>query len=636
MSTKQSKTAHRARRPLRLETFEDRLAPATFYVNTPLDDVTPNNGKFSLREAINKANLTAAADMIVLPAGEYMIEIDGLGENANVSGDFDITKPVTIVGKGAGLTKIDAENRDRVFHVIGAADTPINVNFRGLTIARGNQVYDGGGILLDYANVSLRGCVVTRNTAGGYGGGVAGFNGSSLTMIGTTVDHNWANAGDGGGIWLGEKVTAWSSIITGNTSYESGGGISAGTVNLTDCKVNWNESILRGGGINATAAVTLTRTAVTDNRAGMAGGGVYSGGGVTLTRTTVARNVARDAGGGVRAEGEVWANGCSIHLNLAGGGVSGGGGGISATKAIVLNSTISGNYSGSSGGGILATNVDIKNSSVSGNTASSGGGGGIRALESATLDRSTVSGNRAINIGASGAGGGIYAGSATLAKCTVSDNTAHEGGGGIRADFVAILTDCTVSRNAADWEGGGINATTALLVNTTVSGNRAGGAGGGIRAFGPVSLVHVTVTENIAVAGCGVYHDPAGTDSISVKNSIIARNLAYYFMSIPDVSGEFTSLGHNLIGIADTTSTGFSDGVNGDIVGSLSAPVDPMLGELRFNGGKTQTHALLAGSPAIDKGDNSGAPAFDQRGIRRPRDGNYDGRFIVDIGAFER
>jgi hypothetical protein len=44
----------------------------------------------------------------------------------------------------------------------------------------------------------------------------------------------------------------------------------------------------------------------------------------------------------------------------------------------------------------------------------------------------------------------------------------------------------------------------------------------------------------------------------------------------------------------------------------------------------------LPGSPAIDKGDSANAPATDQRGVSRPRDGDGNGSKVVDIGAFER
>jgi hypothetical protein len=66
---------------------------------------------------------------------------------------------------------------------------------------------------------------------------------------------------------------------------------------------------------------------------------------------------------------------------------------------------------------------------------------------------------------------------------------------------------------------------------------------------------------------------------------------------------------------------------------------DPMLGPLADNGGRTQTHALLAGSPAIDAGELGIAnpPMFDQRGPGFPRivDGNGDTFSVIDIGAYE-
>ena len=73
-------------------------------------------------------------------------------------------------------------------------------------------------------------------------------------------------------------------------------------------------------------------------------------------------------------------------------------------------------------------------------------------------------------------------------------------------------------------------------------------------------------------------------------------------------------------------------------MGTSVNPIDPKLGPLENNGGPTKTHALLAGSPAIDQGDNTGVPATDQRGFgfARKKDGNGDGSLIVDIGAFER
>jgi hypothetical protein len=77
-----------------------------------------------------------------------------------------------------------------------------------------------------------------------------------------------------------------------------------------------------------------------------------------------------------------------------------------------------------------------------------------------------------------------------------------------------------------------------------------------------------------------------------------------------------------------------TNGSNGDLVGSESIPLNPLLGPLANNGGATLSFALLPGSPAIDAGDDSltGPPAnlmFDQRG--QPRKSGAH----VDIGALE-
>jgi hypothetical protein len=58
---------------------------------------------------------------------------------------------------------------------------------------------------------------------------------------------------------------------------------------------------------------------------------------------------------------------------------------------------------------------------------------------------------------------------------------------------------------------------------------------------------------------------------------------------------------------------------------------DPMLGPLADNGGRTRTHALLDGSPAIDAGNNAHNFLYDQRGPGFPRVKGLR----ADIGAYE-
>ncbi len=104
--------------------------------------------------------------------------------------------------------------------------------------------------------------------------------------------------------------------------------------------------------------------------------------------------------------------------------------------------------------------------------------------------------------------------------------------------------------------------------------------------------------------------------TVTMRNTIVAQN------AVRDLVGQFASSGHNLIG--DTTEAGGFDET--DILN-----VDPLLGPLADNGGPTMTMALLPGSPAIDAGDNTDAPDFDQRGPGFPRIVNG----TINIGAFE-
>ena len=73
-----------------------------------------------------------------------------------------------------------------------------------------------------------------------------------------------------------------------------------------------------------------------------------------------------------------------------------------------------------------------------------------------------------------------------------------------------------------------------------------------------------------------------------------------------------------------------------DLVGTTAFPIDPMLEPLSDYGGPTQTMRPLPWSPVINAGDNTDAPATDQRGVGRPRDGDGNGSLVVDIGALER
>ncbi|MEM8642878.1 MAG: CHAT domain-containing protein [Cyanobacteria bacterium P01_G01_bin.54] len=256
------------------------------------------------------------------------------------------------------------------------------------------------------------------------------------------------------------------------------------------------------------------------------------------------------------------------------------------------------------------------------------------------LNETTISGG-SLN----GNGGGIYnRGNVILNNSTVSGNTADPGfgrrGGGIHSDATGTLSlfNSTISGNESNL-GGGINfennAGTLTLTNSTISGNQVTGNGGGIRAQGTVNLTNATIAFNTAdsdnngAGNAGGIYIGGGTYSNTFFNSIIANNTdGSPGSEIPDIDANLSTstVQHNLITrTSGITGTTLSDGINGNIIGQ-----DPLLGSLQNNGGTTQTHALLSGSPAINAGNNSVVSfSLDQAGNLRIFD------TIVDIGAYE-
>lgn len=238
----------------------------------------------------------------------------------------------------------------------------------------------------------------------------------------------------------------------------------------------------------------------------------------------------------------------------------------------------------------------------------------------------------------------VSGGSLTLDRVHVSGNGAFDYGGGIMFDSgTHRIINSTISANSAGGCGGFLNWGGALtVVNSTVSNNTTtdplDGAGGGFcNEGGDTTLRNVTIANNEAfsyVGGGGI----ANYGSLNFGNTIVAGNLGYFAPEIL-TGGGVTSAGYNLVG----DSTGDSNSANIAYQLTDVQNTNPLLGALQNNGGATPTHALLAGSPAIDKGLNSLAVdpfnnsilQTDQRGLARISDADGNGTATVDIGAYE-
>ena len=269
-----------------------------------------------------------------------------------------------------------------------------------------------------------------------------------------------------------------------------------------------------------------------------------------------------------------------------------------------------------------------------------------------TLADSRVSDNS--TAGANAAGGGVHllTGRLTLADSTVSGNSTtgdDADGGGIWIIGDLTLTNSTVSGNSTsgeDADGGGFRsgAGDVTLTNSTVSGNGTLGDaadGGGILAFGDLTLTNSTVAGNrvLRFGSFGGGIDARVSSVLTITNSIVAGNTDIgttpNFRALGGLAVSFSLIGDNTGTTLTEAQT--ADG-NGNLIGSSAAPIDPLLGPLAFNGGPTQTHALLPGSPAIDAGNSS--LVVDQRGVIRgvdlPAAPNVAGGNLADIGSFER
>ena len=374
--------------------------------------------------------------------------------------------------------------------------------------------------------------------------------------------------------------------------------------------------------VSVAGATVLIEGLTLTNGLSASGGGISSGSGSSLALVDVAvtGNQATATGGGLHHVGnELSITGSTFSTNLA----TGNGGAIftdSASLTSITDSTISDNESFDHGGGIYAAGDLLVENSIVELNRSGDFGGGIHTGSSAFVTGSLIDRNAS-----SSRGGGIYVtGGLGLEHTTVVGNVSFLGGG--VADFGAgpsFMSDSTISGNLGADEGGGLYkgvAGSTTLINVTIAGNDA--------------------AEGAAIGG-GIAMAPAANGSIVLRSSLVAGNTANTF---PDCEGLVGGT-FNLLGAGDTIGTGFpvegcglTDGVDGNQVGRLDSPIDPLIGPLAANGGSHLTHALLAGSPAIDAGDpitpgssEVGCTVLSQNGVDRAGGGPAS----CDIGAFE-
>ena len=366
------------------------VASGKTYRPTRTDDPAPNGCKpkdCSLREAVIAANASGMPATILLrPGKRYELTRPGLGEDAAVTGDLDLTSQLAVETKGfVGRNKnkrhrgaravIDANDIDRIFDVHGPG-----LRLDGIVARDGHARMsagddgDGGAIRGGFSNFTTAAWSATSrrataapspplsprpptfnggmsmallkgNSAAGDGGAVymSGSPGRFLEIFsGVRAVHN--SAGGSGGAFFGTGLGIDGSTVADNQAGADGGGIAfsgTGSNFVSGSTVSGNRAASSGGGIHTTVAPAsgalagvvgfgMRDSTVANNRAGGNGGGVGAAGGSSTTELdadTVARNLAGPGhvGGGLyQGSGDaIRVQNTIVALNLVGAGGTG-------------------------------------------------------------------------------------------------------------------------------------------------------------------------------------------------------------------------------------------------------------------------------------------------------------------------
>jgi len=349
-------------------------------------------------------------------------------------------------------------------------------------------------------------------------------------------------------------------------------------------------------------------------------------------------------GGSISNSGTLTLRGCKVRGNVAlqdGGGIFvGQGGTLVVESSDCLDNTAANGGCVSNDGGV----VTFTQSTFTRNTVDHGGGvvrnsrNGVLTVASSVFNLNSAIDGGAID---------LVTGTLTVTKSTFASNAAERGGAIHDASPTARsdIDASTFSLNSADAAGGAIHhggaGATMNIVNSTFSRNDSGDEGaavynGNSGNVTSVKVISSTFYHNTAQNGGALYNEK----SLEMNNSIVTESFTGGSLGAACSPNNvaFTGTG-NLVG---TGSRDFSCNASaifniGWITGFDTTLQDNDGPKQGTQAAPTLTHALLAGSNAIDRisslsclAPDGSLLASDQRTAVRPQGGR------CDIGAVEQ
>ncbi|HTB83588.1 MAG TPA: choice-of-anchor Q domain-containing protein [Candidatus Sulfotelmatobacter sp.] len=496
---------------------------------------------------------------------------------------------------------VSGGNAVRMFTVSPNASLTIS----NLTLANGlvqstnsndGSFKDGGAIYNNAGTVVLVSCALLNNNVmneyqsssyptpvSAARGGAIFNNGGTASLQGSVFTNNLAMGTNGNAFGNGGAIfTTNGSVTISGCSF-----IANGTVSCLSVPSGGGALYIASGNVRVAASLFSTNTAsgigandvLTSGEAipGFGGAIVMAGGNVTVQQCQFLNNLAYGAIGGADGFAGPSRGGAIYSMTTA-----------SISDSFFFNNQAPGRFSAlvqtNQGGAIFNSGMMILNRCCVCSNSVSGSSG--------------TSSELGISSAGAGQGGGLFnAGQLWMTNCTVALNSAVAGLGFY---FYGMLGTNGIALGAGIYNAS--NAT-AFLMNSTLDSNACNAA------EMPVYYQHpfpgFSAGDQVANQG--------GT--LSLENTLLA-----YAGTNGNAYGTVTDDGYNFS--SDGSAALFASG-------SSYNYTDPMLLALTNNGGSTLTMALAPDSPAIDYGDNNGAPDVDQRGFIRPFGSS------VDAGAYE-